>query len=251
MRAEIITGDCLKVMARLESGSVNLVFADPPYNRGIDYGDHYHDSRAENEFKNWCVGWIKACYNVLADNGSLWLLINYRWASILWNEAVDLGFHQHRWLTWYETFGQNSTCEFNYTSRPLLWFTKHRDNFIFNCDAPEIRRPSDRQLKYNDKRAKPEGKLWDDVWGVNPPIPRLAGTHKERIEGFPTQLPLALLRRIVACASNPGDLVCDWFTGSGTTGAACVELGRQFLGVEISPSMPTSQEKGWLESLAD
>ena len=75
------------------------------------------------------------------------------------------------------------------------------------------------------------GKTLDDVWTD---IPRLAGTHAERIPSFPTQLPVSLLRRVVSCCTDPGDLVIDPFCGSGTTGAAAVGLGRRFLGVERS-----------------
>jgi site-specific DNA-methyltransferase (adenine-specific) len=104
--------------------------------------------------------------------------------------------------------------------------------FVFNRDA--VTRPSDRQAKYADKRANPRGKLWDDVWGINPPIPRLTGTCNERIPGFPTQLPLRLLEPIVLCASEPGDLVVDPFCGSGTTGVAAIENKRRFIGIEKS-----------------
>jgi site-specific DNA-methyltransferase (adenine-specific) len=85
--------------------------------------------------------------------------------------------------------------------------------------------------KYRDQRANPLGKILDDVWLD---IPRLAGTHRERIPGFPTQLPVKLLHRIVGCASEPGDLVIDPFCGSGTTGVACQELHRRFCGIEAS-----------------
>ncbi len=216
------------------AGDVQLIFADPPYNIGIEYGDHYDDSKDDVVFLKWCKAWLNSCHNVLADNGSLWLLVNYKWAWMLCYEACKLGFNLHRWLTWYESFGQNSAHEFNYTSRPLLWLTKDKEDFIFNSDACEIRRESDRQAIYNDKRANPDGKIWDDVWGVKPPIPRLTGTCAERMPLFPTQLPLALLRPIVACASNPGELVVDPFSGSGTTGHACIELGRRFVGIELS-----------------
>jgi site-specific DNA-methyltransferase (adenine-specific) len=100
--------------------------------------------------------------------------------------------------------------------------TRHRRRFVFH-PAPEIRRPSARRAIYRDRRAAPAGKLWDDVWT----IPRLAGTHRGRIKAFPAQLPIRLLRPIVACASEPGDLVIDPFSGSATTGAAGIELGRR------------------------
>jgi site-specific DNA-methyltransferase (adenine-specific) len=111
---------------------------------------------------------------------------------------------------------------------------KDPTRFVFNAKA--INRPSDRQTKYYDGRANPKGKNWDDVWI----IPRLTGTSKERIPDFPTQLPLELLRPIVGCASDEGDLVVDPFCGSATTGIACLERNRRFLGIEKSHQFASS-----------
>jgi site-specific DNA-methyltransferase (adenine-specific) len=93
-----------------------------------------------------------------------------------------------------------------------------------------VTRPSDRQTKYADKRAVDGGKIWDDVWQ----IPRLTGHAEERVPDFPTQLPIALVEPIVLCASMPGDLVVDPFSGSGTTGAAALSNGRKYVGIERS-----------------
>jgi site-specific DNA-methyltransferase (adenine-specific) len=231
---EVRQGDCLDVLGSIDDGSARLIFADPPYNIGIRYGDHYDDSRPADEFDGWCQLWLAECLRKLTDDGSLWLLVNHEWARTLCVRAEDLGFHLRQWLTWYESFGVNTTKMFNRCSRPLLWLVKDAGNFVFNDHAPEVRRPSDRQEVYGDARANADGKLWDDVWGIKPPIPRVVGTAKERMPEFPTQLPLALLRPIVACASAAGDLVIDPFNGSGTTGAACIELGRRYIGVELS-----------------
>jgi site-specific DNA-methyltransferase (adenine-specific) len=124
---------------------------------------------------------------------------------------------------------------------------KDPKNFVFHREP--VTRPSDRQAKYNDKRANPSGRIWDDLWGVNPeipwidgdlwgvdpPIPRVCGTFHERIPGFPTQLPLKLLLPIIGCSSDPGDLIVDPFSGSATTGAAALQLRRRYLGIERSP----------------
>jgi site-specific DNA-methyltransferase (adenine-specific) len=225
----IITGDSLKVMPTLQPGSVRLVFADPPYNLGIDYGAHHNDKLSPAAYLAWSEAWIAAAVQLLSQDGSLWLLVNHEWDWQLIPLAIGAGLRYRQKITWNETFGANCTRKFNRCSRALLWFVKHPRRFVFN-DCPEIRRPSDRQTKHNDKRASPDGKLWDDVWRV----PRLAGTHRERIPGFPTQLPVKLLRPIIGCASDPGDLVLDPFAGSGTTGVVCIELGRQFIGIEGS-----------------
>ncbi len=218
-----------------EEETADLIFADPPYNEGIDYGNHYNDSMPFDQYEDSCREWMYQATNRLAWDGSFWLLISWEWAHDLAVVGRELGLHLRQTIVWYESFGVNCTGKFNRCSRALLWFTMHPATFTFNADTPEIRRSSDRQAKYDDKRANPAGKLWDDVWGVNPPIPRLTGTAAERLPDFPTQLPLALLRPIIACASNPGDLVIDPFSGSGTTGAACIELGRRFVGFELSP----------------
>jgi DNA modification methylase len=238
----ILTGNCLEVIPILEPGTVRLVFADPPYNQGVDYGPHHDDGISPEAYLAWCEAWLQASAGVLTADGSLWLLISHEWAWRLVPIALRAGLHLRQWVTWYETFGVNCTRKFNRTSRPLLWFVRNPEKFVFNPEA--VRRPSDRRKKYNDKRANPEGKLWDDVWA----IPRVAGTHGERIRGFPTQLPIRLLRPIVGCASDPGDLVLDPFSGSGTTGAACIELGRRYIGLEQS-SRWAERSRGRLRSV--
>ena len=111
---------------------------------------------------------------------------------------VEAGLYHRQTIIWYETFGVCCTGKFNRCTRPLLWFVKNPRHFVFR-DCPDIRCPSDWQLKYKDKRANPRGKLWNDLWQ----IPRVAGTHAERIEGFPTQLPIRLLRPIVDVPQAP------------------------------------------------
>jgi site-specific DNA-methyltransferase (adenine-specific) len=224
---QVITGNSLEVMPTLQPGSERLVFADPPYKLGVDYGAHHNDRLSPAAYLAWSDVWIGASARLLTPDGSLWLPVNHEWAWQLVPCTLRAGLHLRQWVTWYETFGVNCTHKFNRCSRPLLWFTRNPHRFVFN-DGSEVRRQSDCQTKYNDKRANPAGKLLDDVWM----IPRLAGTHRERIKGFPTQLPVGLLRPIVGCASSPDDLVLDPFTGSGTSGQAALELGRRFLGIE-------------------
>jgi len=232
MSWSIVNGDCVSHLQGLPERSARLVFADPPYNIGVDYGDHYSDDRSGNEFLCWCTEWMNAAASVLTDDGSLWVLVNHELGHRIASIGIDnVGLHLRQTIIWRETFGVCCKRKFNRTSRPLLHFTMSPGKFVFNADSPMIRKASDRLLKYNDKRANPSGKLLDDVWD----IPRVCGTFKERIKGFPTQLPVELLRRVVGCASDPGDLVIDPFSGSGTTGAACIGLDRRYLGIELSP----------------
>jgi site-specific DNA-methyltransferase (adenine-specific) len=221
-------GDCMALLPCLVKA--RLIFADPPYNQGIDYGEGDHaDMVPVWEYRQWTEDWVSLCARQLEPDGSLWILTSDENAAHTHLAMEKAGLHFRNWIKWYETFGVNCIGKFNRTSRHLLYFCKSARHRVFNADSPHVRRPSDRQTLYNDKRANPNGKLLDDVWTH---IPRLAGTHAERIEGFPTQLPEALLTPIIAVATEADDVVIDPFTGSGTTGAVCVRMGRRFIGIE-------------------
>jgi site-specific DNA-methyltransferase (adenine-specific) len=226
----IIHGDCRATLG-LPRGEARLVFADPPYNVGMDYGDGKKADRlSDDAYLDSCATWMAFAYHRLAPDGSFWVLIGDEYAAefkLLLGEAL---FTVRAWVKWHETFGVYSAAQNNFgrCSRHLFYCVKDPKNYVFHAEA--VRRPSDRQAKYNDARADPAGKIWDDVWQ----IPRLVGTAAERIPDFPTQLPLALLRPIIACATDPGDLVMDFFSGAATTGVAAVEAGRRYIGIEKS-----------------
>jgi DNA modification methylase len=212
-----------------EHGPARLIFTDPPYNIGIDYGEgESADLLSPQTFMKWVRQWFGLCWDALSDDGSLWVMIGDEYAAEFCSDLKSTGFTIRSWVKWYETFGVNCSNKFNRTSRHVFYAVKDEKSFVFNPEP--VTRPSDRQTKYGDSRASAGGKLWDDVWQ----IPRLTGTCTERIPEFPTQLPLALVEPIVLCASMPGDLVVDPFNGSGTTGVAAVRNGRKYVGIEKS-----------------
>lgn len=224
---QIIHGDCRAQLGISERP--RLIFADPPYNIGIDYGEGEEaDELPYDDFIQFCSEWIAVCHARLTPDGSLWVLIGDEFAAEIAVLLRQHGFHRRAWIKWYETFGVNCANNFNRCSRHLFYCTREPDNFVFNETA--VLRPSARQVIYNDGRASTSGKLWDDVWV----IPRLPGTAKERIPDFPTQLPLELITPIIEVATEPGDLVLDPFSGSGTTGVSSIRLGRRFVGIEKS-----------------
>jgi len=214
---------------RDEHGPARLIFTDPPYNIGIDYGEgEKADLLTPQAYMKWVRNWFSLCWDCLTDDGSLWVMIGDEYAAEYCTELKATGFTIRSWVKWYETFGVNCSNKFNRTSRHIFYAVKDEKSFVFNPEP--VTRPSDRQTKYGDSRASAGGKIWDDVWQ----IPRLTGTCAERIPDFPTQLPLALVEPIVLCASMPGDLVVDPFNGSGTTGVASIRNGRKYVGVEKS-----------------
>lgn len=222
---KIICGDCLVELPKLSTA--RLVFTDPPYNIGIDYGGGKKaDELPRDRYLAWCDEWIVQCVNLLADDGSMWVMICDDWAEHFADMLNDAGLHRRAWIKWYETFGTNRANNFNRTSRHIFYYVVNPKKFVFNADA--VTRRSDRQEKYNDKRADPAGKIRDDVWIV----PRLTDNNAERQPGFPTQIPEQITDWIVGCCSDPGDLVVDPFAGSGTTGVSCRKIGRRFIGIE-------------------
>lgn len=221
-----------------QHSAARMVFTDPPYNIGIDYGEGADaDAMPDSVYMGWVSEWLYLCRDATTDDGSLWVMIGDEYAAEYAVAIKKLGLTIRSWIKWYETFGVNCQRKFNRTSRHIFHCVKDPKHFVFNADA--VSRPSDRQLKYNDKRASEGGKIWDDVWQ----IPRLTGTCTERIPSFPTQLPLSLVRPIVLCASDPGDLVLDPFNGSGTTGEAAISTGRKYVGIEKSEDFADLADK--------
>jgi hypothetical protein len=143
-------------MGRIAPGSARLVFADPPYNIGVDYGDHHDDRMEPSDYLAWCRRWIEASARLLTPDGSMWLLCNHEWSARLRIAMEDAGLHHRQTITWYETFGVNCTHKFNRCSRPMFWMTKHPRRFVFDRAAVNV--PSARQTKYGDRRAAPTGR---------------------------------------------------------------------------------------------
>jgi site-specific DNA-methyltransferase (adenine-specific) len=255
---KIHQGDCIDLMRQMEAGTVDLVFADPPFNIGYDY-DHYHDRQDADEYVAWGRAWIAEVYRVLKPGGTFWLSIGDDFAAELKVAAQhQVGFSTRSWVVWYYTFGVNCTKKFSRSHVHLFHFVKDENNFTFNAEDPHVRVPSARALVYADKRANPAGRLPDDTWVVRPAaddswvlrpqdLPggfqpsddtwyyaRVAGTFKERQGFHGCQMPEQLLGRILRVSSNPGDIVLDPFAGSGTTLAVAKKLGRQWIGCELS-----------------
>ena len=225
---DIWQGDCLQLLPKLRD-KVHLIVTDPPYNQGVDYGNGRESDRLpRGDYLAWCRQWVRLSVETLTSDGSIWVILPDEWVAHLVIMLDETGLYRRSWIKWYETFGVNCTRKFNRCSRHILYYVRDSKRFTFNREA--VSRPSDRQAVYNDKRADPAGKLWDDIWI----IPRVAGTHRERLRQFPNQLPLRLLQPIVRCASNAGNLVLDPFSGSATTGVAAAKTGRRYIGIEIN-----------------
>jgi len=197
----VAVGDCIELMNKWadagNAGSVDLIFADPPYNIGFKY-DEYEDTRDDHEYVAWTNAWIDACARLLKPSGSFYILIGDEYAA---ETRVHLKKLEHErklvfrnWIVWHYTFGQNCRAKFNRSHAHLFYcvgpaaFDKSKFNvksaiggkaelpFTFNREAVAV--PSARQTTYGDARANPGGKLPDDTWYLRP---------QTAIEGRPTK----------------------------------------------------------------
>ncbi len=242
---DILHGDCLKKLAGLPAGSVDLAFADPPFNIGYEY-DVYQDSRRKTDYLKWTDDWLAAVKRVLKPSGSFYVAIGDEYAAEMKVRLDALGFTMRNWIIWHYTFGVSCTKKFSRSHAHIFYYVADPKSFTFNPDP--VRVPSARQTMYADRRANPVGKLPDDTWVLRPQesvehfredsdtwhLNRVCGTFKERTQQHPCQMPESVLERIIAVSSNPGDIVLDPFAGSGTTLAVAKRLRRRYLGVELS-----------------
>lgn len=228
LKNKIICGDCIEILGKVDKPFVDLVFADPPFNIGYKY-DKYYDKIKSKNYIGWTKAWMSACKKVLKPNGSFYIAIGDDYAANLKLIADDIGLVMRNWIIWHYTFGQQTKTKFARAHTHIFYFVNDKTDFTFNDLA--VRVPSDRQLTYNDKRANPKGKMPDDVWSE---YSRVCGTFYERQEWHPCQMPESLLKRIITASSDPGDLVLDPFSGSGTTAATAAQLDRDYCGIDIS-----------------
>jgi site-specific DNA-methyltransferase (adenine-specific) len=227
--------DCNRVMRTLEAESVDLAFADPPFNLGKSYSSKIDDSKAEHEYLDWCRSWIDEMIRVLRPGGSLFL-----WNLPKWN--LPLGAYIGEKLTFRHWISVDIKYSLPIQSRlypahyALLYFVKGKKPTIFHPDrlpVPCCRHCGGELRDYGGYKDKmnPKGVNLSDVWTDIPPV-RHAKYKKREANG----LALKLMDRIVSMASDPGSVVLDPFGGSGTTYVAAELTGRRWIGSELDCS---------------
>ena len=241
----VVRGDSLKLLASLPDASVDLVFADPPYHlsnggftckggkrASVNKGG-WDASRGLETDHAFQLSWLREAQRVLKPTGTLWVSGTQHVIFSIGFALQQLGYHLLNTVTWYKpNAAPNLACRFfTHSTELVIWAAPKRDRKLLHT------------FNYKEMKAENGGKQMRDVWKLDFQVPEPEGeqvvwtlptpSKSEKVLGsHPTQKPLSLLDRIVRCATRPGDLVVDPFSGSGTTGVAAVLNGRRYLGFD-------------------
>ncbi len=232
---KIIHGDVLSALKEIQSESIDLIFADPPYNIGKDF-DGLIEKWSEEDFLTWCYEWIEDCFRVLKPTGTFYLMNsteNMPFLDIFCRKLFSI---KSRIVWAYDSSGVQAKTFFGSLYEPILMLTKHPKNYTFNCKDIMVEAKTGAKRQLIDYRKNPPQpynteKVPGNVWE----FPRVRFKMHE-YENHPTQKPEALLERLVKASSNKGDTILDPFSGSFTTGAVARELGRKSIGIDINES---------------
>ncbi len=250
-------GDNLPILQQLPAASVELIYIDPPFNTGKTQaraqlrttrdpagdrtgfaGQRYRTVRlgqrafadAFDDYLAFLEPRLEQARRVLAPNGSLYFHVDYRevhYCKVLLDQIFGRASFLNE-IIWAYDYGARTTRKWPPKHDNILWYARDPKDYIFNREAIERIPYMAPGLVGPAKAAR--GKLPTDTWWHTIVSP----TGKEKA-GYPTQKPLGILRRIVAASSRPGGTVLDFFAGSGTTGVAAHELGRQFILIDNNP----------------
>lgn len=210
---------------------VDLIFSDPPYNLGVAYADDPTGDRLSlRDYKAFTLSVLTALRRCARPGATVWWMTpeeHADWTGLFLTRVIGPRLYR---VVWEESFAQYQGDRALTKDYRFIFCHRCSDGPVtFNPHA--IRVPSVRQ-EMGDKRANPNGRVPGCVWKFR----RLQGTSKDHVDWHPCQLPPELLARIVKGWSNPNDLVMDAFLGSGSMLAVARELGRQFVGVDRSPT---------------
>ena len=220
----LYNGDCIEILKRIKPNSIDLIFADPPYflsngGKSIRSGKivsvnkgKWDDKTQYDDHLAFTKEWINLCYQALKQNGSIWISGTIHNIFDIKHYLDDVGFKIVNIVVWHKSdpppLIYKNKMKFSYEL--IIWASK---GFSHTYNYKEMYEINNEELQ--------------DVWTIP------AVQMKEKIYGYhPTQKPEALLERIIKATSNPGDIVLDPFSGSGTTCYVAKKLNRKFIGIE-------------------
>jgi site-specific DNA-methyltransferase (adenine-specific) len=230
----IINGDATEALKNhVQDASVDLIFADPPYNIGKDFNGRKDEWPDERSYLKWCYEWLELCIAKLKPSGSLYLMASTQsmpYFDIFLRERM----HVLSRVVWcYDSSGVQAKKYYGSLYEPILFAVKDRSNYAFNSNDVLVEARTGARRKLMDYR-KSVPRLYNakkvpgNVWEFSRVRYRM-----DEYENHPAQKPVALLRRIIMASSNIGDTVLDPFSGTFTTSFVANSLDRKSIGIEI------------------
>jgi site-specific DNA-methyltransferase (adenine-specific) len=230
----VVNGDSLSVLNKLPTRSVDLIFADPPYGIGKNFGTTNDTWETPELYASWSKKWINECMRILKLDGTMYFMSSTQYMPIL-DVYVSKKYYVINRIIWsYDSSGVQAKNKFGSLYEPILMFThNNKSKYKFNCKDILIDAPTGAKRKLIDYRKNPPQpyntkKVPGNVWDFSRVRFRM-----EEYENHPTQKPEALLERIIKASSNFGDVVLDPFSGSFTTSAVAIKNGRKAIGIDI------------------
>jgi site-specific DNA-methyltransferase (adenine-specific) len=229
MTVDLRHQDCLEYLRSLDDKSVDLVVVDPPYFEIVKNGwDNQWES--EGAYLEWCQAWTAECFRVLKPGGCFYVwgttktdtFLKYKLGVL--NNIPDATYQN--WIIWAYDWGGRTKKKFPRKHEDLLMYSKGKD-FPFNADDIRVPYKMAKSVRKGTE-LNALGKIPTDVWTKNNHT-----TSKEYAGWHPTQKPVALLERIIKAHTQPGEIVLDCFSGSGSTMIAAQNTGRSFVGCEF------------------
>ena len=256
-RGKIYLGDNLPILRKMESESIPLIYIDPPFNtgkiqkrartkmqttgqNGSQFGGRQYQSTtiSESEYADSFTDYpaflrprLEEAHRILTPNGSLFFHIDWRESArcrLMLEDIFGGPTHCINEIIWAYDFGGRSKSRWPTKHDNIYWFAKNPKDYIFNYESIERIPYLAPGLVTAEKAAR--GKTPTDTWWHT-----IVPTNSGEKAGYATQKPLGIIRRIVLASSNVGDVVMDFFAGSGTLGVAAMELGRRYILIDENP----------------
>ena len=229
----IIHGDALQVLSDIEDDSVDLIFADPPYNIGKNFAGCIDRWNTDEDYLQWCYQWLDLCIRKLKRTGSFYVMTSTQFMPYF-DIFLRNRIHILSRIAWYyDSSGVQAKNYFGSMYEPILFCVKDKEHYVFNAEDIMVEAKTGAKRKLIDYRKNPPQpyntkKVPGNVWEFARVRYRM-----DEYENHPTQKPIALRERIIRASSNVDDLVLDPFSGSFTTAYVAKELGRRCIGIEL------------------
>jgi len=231
---QIIKGDAIAVLTNeIVDKSIDLIFADPPYNIGKTFNSTKDKWKSQEDYLSWCYEWIELCIKKLKPNGSFYLMAATQYMPYL-DIFIRNRIHILSRIVWsYDSSGVQAKKHYGSMFEPILYCVMDKNAYTFNAKDIMVDAKTGSKRKLIDYRKKipriyNSEKVPGNVWNFS----RVRFKMKEYYD-HPTQKPVELLKRIIKASSNQGDLILDPFSGTFTTSFVAKSLNRNSIGIEI------------------